>query len=128
MIFKILLVSICMGNFILSEDLQVFKLKNGTKIKGEIVLENDSSYEIDSRFGLVQIDKKDIKKMECRVFLNDGNIMVGSKISSSDQQIILDTEMGVFKIRKEDYFLCLPSIRSDIFLPLSLFLFLLIIK
>lgn len=128
MIFKILLVSICIGNFILSEDLQVFKLKNGTKIKGEIVLENDSSYEIDSRFGLVQIDKKDIKKMECRVFLNDGNIMVGSKISSSDQQIILDTEMGVFKIRKEDYFLCLPSIRSDIFLPLSLFLFLLIIK
>ena len=128
MIFKILLVSICIGNFILSEDLQVFKLKNGTKIKGEIVLENDSSYEIDSRFGLVQIDKKDIKKMECRVFLNDGNIMVGSKISSSDQQIILDTEMGVFKIKKEDYFLCLPSIRSDIFLPLSLFLFLLIIK
>ena len=128
MTFKILLVSICMGNFILSEDLQVFKLKNGTKIKGEIVLENDSSYEIDSRFGLVQIDKKDIKKMECRVFLNDGNIMVGSKISSSDQQIILDTEMGVFKIRKEDYFLCLPSIRSDIFLPLSLFLFLLVIK
>ena len=128
MTFKILLVSICIGNFILSEDLQVFKLKNGTKIKGEIVLENDSSYEIDSRFGLVQIDKKDIKKMECRVFLNDGNIMVGSKISSSDQQIILDTEMGVFKIRKEDYFLCLPSIRSDIFLPLSLFLFLLVIK
>ena len=104
MIFKILLVSICIGNFILSEDLQVFKLKNGTKIKGEIVLENDSSYEIDSRFGLVQIDKKDIKKMECRVFLTDGNIMVGSKISSSDQQIILDTEMGVFKIKKEDYF------------------------
>ena len=128
MIFKILLVSICIGNFILSEDLQVFKLKNGTKIKGEIVLENNSSYEIDSRFGLVQIDKKDIKKMECRVFLNDGNIMVGSKISSSDQQIILDTEMGVFKIKKEDYFLCLPSIRSDIFLPLSLFLFLLVIK
>jgi len=128
MIFKILLVSICIGNFILSEDLQVFKLKNGTKIKGEIVLENDSSYEIDSRFGLVQIDKKDIKKMECRVFLNDGNIMVGSKISSSDQQIILDTEMGIFKIKKEDYFLCLPSIRSDIFLPLSLFLFLLVIK
>ena len=128
MTFKILLVSICIGNFIFSEDLQVFKLKNGTKIKGEIVLENDSSYEIDSRFGLVQIDKKDIKKMECRVFLNDGNIMVGSKISSSDQQIILDTEMGIFKIKKEDYFLCLPSIRSDIFLPLSLFLFLLVIK
>ena len=30
MIFKILLVSICIGNFIFSEDLQVFKLKNGT--------------------------------------------------------------------------------------------------
>ena len=100
MTFKILLVSICIGNFILSEDLQVFKLKNGTKIKGEIVLEDDSSYEIDSRFGLVQIDKKDIKKMECRVFLNDGNIMVGSKISSSDQQIILDTEIASLDFKK----------------------------
>mgnify|MGYP001372162522 CR=1 FL=1 len=128
MIFRILLFSICIGNFIFSEDLQVFKLKNGTKIKGEIVLENESYYEIDSRFGLIQVDKKDIKKMECRIFLTDGNIMIGSKISSSDKQIILDTEMGIFKIKKEDYFLCLPSIRSDIFLPLSLFCFLVFIK
>ena len=103
-------------------------MKNGTKIKGEIISENDSFYEIDSRFGLVHIDKKDIKKMECRIFLSDGNIMVGSKISSSDEEIILDTEMGIFKIKKEDYFLCLPSIRSDIFLPLSLFALLFLIK
>lgn len=128
MILKILLASICIGSFILSEDLQVFKLKNGTKIKGEIISENDSFYEIDSRFGLVQIDKKDIKKIECRIFLSDGNIMVGNKISSSDEEIILDTEMGIFKIKKEDYFLCLPSIRSDVFLPLSLFSILFLIK
>ena len=126
--FKMLLFSICIVSFIFPEDLQVFKLKNGTKIKGEIISENDSFYEVDSRFGLIQVDKKDIKRMECRIFLTDGNIMVGQKISSSDKQIILDTEIGVFKVKKEDYFLCLPSIRSDIFLPVSLFLFLWIIK
>ena len=38
--------------------------------------------------------------MECRVFLNDGNIMVGSKISSSDQQIILDTEIASLDFKK----------------------------
>ena len=115
MIFRILLFSICISNFIFPEDLQVFKLKNGTRIKGEIASENDSYYEINSRFGLIQINKKDIKKMECKVFLNDGNIMIGSKISSSKEQIILDTEMGVFKIDKDDYYVCIPSINNNIY-------------
>ena len=115
MIFRILLFSICIVSFIFSEDSQVFKLKNGAKIKGEIVSENDSHYEINSRFGLIQIDKKDIKKMECKVFLKDGNIMIGSKISSSKEQIILDTEMGIFKIKKEDYYLYIPSINNNIY-------------
>ena len=128
MIIRILLFYLCIGTLCFSKDLQVFKLKNGTKIKGEIIAENDSSYEIDSRFGLVQIEKKDIKRTECRVFLTDGNIMIGSKVSSSDDQIILDTEMGVFKIKKEDYFLCVPSLRRDVFFPLSIFLLLWIIK
>ena len=116
MIIRILFFSICISSFIFPEDLQVFKLKNGVKIKGEITSENDSSYEINSSFGLVQIDKKDIKKTECKIFLNDGNIMVGSKISSSKNEIILDTDLGVFKIKKDDYFLCLPNIHNDIFL------------
>ena len=115
MIFKILLFSVCISNFIFCEDLQVFKLKNGTKIKGEIASENDLYYEINSRFGLIQIAKKDIKKMECKVFLNDGNIIVGSKISFSKEHIILDTEIGVFKIDKDDYYLCIPNINNNIY-------------
>ena len=95
MIFKIFLFNIVICSFIVCEDLQVFKLKNGTKIKGEIASENDVSYEINSRFGLVQINKKDIKKIECKIFLNDGNIMVGSKISSSKEHVILDNDLVV---------------------------------
>ena len=115
MILKIILFCICICNFIFCEDLQEFKLKNGTKIKGEIASENELFYEVNSRFGLVQIDKKDIKKMECKFFLNDGNVMVGNKISSSKEQVIIETEMGVFKIKKDDYYLCIPSINNDIY-------------
>ena len=50
--------------------------------------------------------------------MNNGNILVGSKISSSENELILDTDMGVFKIKKDDYFLCIPSIRSDIYFVL----------
>ena len=39
----------------------------------------------------------------------EGNILVGSKISSSENELILDTDMGVFKIKKDDYFLCIQQ-------------------
>ena len=50
--------------------------------------------------------------------MNNGNILVGSKISSSENELILDTDMGVFKIKKDDYFLCIPSIKSNIYFGL----------
>ena len=101
-----------------AKDLQTFKLEDGTKITGKVISEENEIFEVETEFGLVQIDKKDIKKYQCKVFMNNGNILVGSKISSSENELILDTDMGVFKIKKDDYFLCIPSIRSDIYFVL----------
>ena len=101
-----------------SNDEHSFKLKNGTKIIGNIISENDEVYELDTKMGLVQISKKDIKKFECIFFMNDGNVLVGKKVSSSENEIILDTEIGVFKISKTDYYLWLPRFSNQVYISL----------
>ena len=54
-------------------------------------------FEVETEFGLVQIEKKDIKKYQCKVFMNDGNILVGSKISSSENVGILTSLCSIVR-------------------------------
>ena len=103
-------------SFLLSEEKHTFKLQNGTKIKGIITLEDDFMFEVDTEFGLVQIEKKDVKKNEYKIYLKSGNILTGNKVSSSENEFIIDTELGVFKISKDDYYVAIPSIHNDFFL------------
>ena len=113
----VLLISLFLSAFF-AKDLQTFKLEDGTKITGKVISGENEIFEVETEFGLVQIEKKDIKEYQCKVFMNNGNILIGSKISSSENELILDTDMGVFKIKKEDYFLCIPKIKSDIYFGL----------
>ena len=113
----VLLIALFLSAFF-AKDLQTFKLENGTKITGKVISEENEIFEVETEFGLVQIEKKDIKKYQYKVFMNNGNILVGSKISSSENELILDTDMGVFKIKKDDYFLCIPRIKSNIYFSL----------
>ena len=76
---------------VLAEEKHSFRLEDGSKVIGYIVSEDEDIYELDTKFGLIQIEKKDIKKFECIYFLNDGNVLVGNKISSSDSEVILNT-------------------------------------
>jgi len=101
-----------------SQEQHSFKLEDGTKISGYIVSEDDNLYEVDTKLGLIQVEKKDIKKFQCIFFMNDGNILVGSKVSSSENEIILSTDLGVFKIQKEDYFLWLPKFNNEGYIAL----------
>ena len=119
--FKILFF-IMFISILVSDNSQTFKLQNGTKITGVIISESDSMFEVDTKLGIIQIFKKDIKKQQCRVFLNDGNILIGHKISSSKEKLILDTDMGIFKINKEDYFLCIPNIKNEVFFIMMFFI------
>lgn len=101
-----------------SQEEHSFKLQDGSKIIGHIISEDDNVYEVDTKLGLVQIEKKDIKNFECMFFMNDGNILVGSKVSSSENEIILSTDLGVFKIKKDDYFLWLPKFSNEGYITL----------
>ena len=113
--FKILLL-LSFFLIVLAREEYSFKLENGTKIQGYIVSENDSIYEVDTNLGLVQFEKKDIKKFECMYFMNNGNILVGDKVSSSENEVILNTDLGVFKIKKDDYFLWLPNLSNEAYI------------
>ena len=101
-----------------SSDEQTFKMEDGSKILGTIISEDDSIFEIETTLGIVQIEKRDIKKSKWKFFMNDGNILVGNKISQSDTEIILDADIGIFKIKKEDYFLTIPIIGDRVYLAL----------
>ena len=103
-------------SFLLSKEEHTFKLQNGTKIKGIIMSEDDSIFEVDTEFGLVQIEKKDVRKNEYKVYLKSWNILTGNKISDSKNEFIIDTELGVFKLNKDDYYIAMPCIHNDIFL------------
>ncbi len=99
-----------------SENLQTFRLNDGTKIMGTILSEDDSVFEIETSLGIIQVEKRDIKKSKWKFFMNDGTILVGNKVSESETEVIIDTDMGVFKIKKEGYFLTMPIIGERILL------------
>lgn len=105
-------------SIIFSKEEHTFKLENGSKIKGIITFEDDSIFEVNSEFGLVQIDKSDIKKNEYKIYLKSWNILTGNKISDSDNEFIIDTKLGTFTISKDDYYLAIPSIHNDSYLVL----------
>ena len=103
---------------LLSENLQTFRMEDGTKIIGTILSENDTVFEIETSLGIVQIEKGDIKKAKWKFFMNDGTILVGNKVSDSDTEVIIDADVGVFKIGKENYYLSIPIIDDRIYLGL----------
>ena len=101
-----------------AQDVQTFRMEDGTKIIGTILSENDTVFEIETSLGIVQIEKRDIKKSKWKFFMNDGTILVGNKVSDSDTEVIIDADIGVFKIKKDNYYLSIPIIDDRIYLGL----------
>jgi len=93
-------------------------MEDGTKIIGTVISENDTVFEIETSFGIVQVEKRDIKKSKWKFFMNDGTILVGNRVSDSDTEVIINADIGVFKIKKEDYFLTIPILSDRIYLAL----------
>ena len=50
--------------------------------------------------------------------MNDGTILVGNKITDSDTEVIIDADIGVFKIQKDDYYLTIPILDDRIYLSI----------
>ena len=105
-------------SYLFPQDVQTFRMEDGTKIIGTILSENDTVFEIETALGIVQIEKRDIKKSKWKFFMNDGTILVGNKVSDSDTEVIIDADIGVFKIKKDNYYLSIPVIDDRIYLGL----------
>ena len=103
---------------LLSENLQTFRMEDGTKIIGTVISENDSVFEIETSLGIVQIEKRAIKKSRWKFYMNDGTILVGNRVANSDIEVIIDTDIGVFKLQKEDYYLTIPIFNDPVYLVL----------
>ena len=102
--FKLLLFTtfiISISNFVNAQD-QTFKLKDGTIIVGFIKQETESDIEVQTKFGIVTINKSELILTEYIVKLQSGETLVGIKMEEDSETIKLKTQMGVLTIQKSD--------------------------
>ena len=81
---------------------KTFYLKSGDKVSGNITAETDSTYAIETTFGSVTINKKDIKPEEAIVYLKSGDKLKGVILSESDEGIKVKAQFGEVSISKEE--------------------------
>ena len=74
---------------------QTFKLKNGTVIIGKVQEETDLTMQVQTKFGLITINKDDLIYTEFKIHLNSGETVSGIKEADNAESIILKTSMAV---------------------------------
>lgn len=80
----------------------VLQLKNGDKISGSVVSENDSAVVMMTSFGQVTIPRSSIKPLSITVYLKDGNILSGDVITKTSGYVVLSTAFGVVTINHDN--------------------------
>lgn len=81
---------------------RTIQLKNGDKITGAVLSDNDTLIVLKTSFGEVTIQKSDIKLQSITLFLKDGSILSGEILSRDDQHFSLHTSYGIVVIDKEN--------------------------
>jgi len=79
-----------------------FLLIDGTVIQGEITSESDISITVQTKYGKIDIKKRDLVQLEYEVELNSGEKFTGLKIADTISDITLKTNMGQLTIQKSD--------------------------
>jgi hypothetical protein len=97
---SILLMFLFYSGIIFAQE-KTFYLKSGDKVSGTITAETDSTYAIETTFGSVTINKKDIKPEEAIVYLKSGDKLKGVILSESDEGIKVKAQFGEVSISKE---------------------------
>ena len=97
---SILLMFLYCSGIIFAQE-KTFYLKSGDKVSGTITAETDSTYAIETTFGSVTINKKDIKPEEAIVYLKSGDKLKGVILSESDEGIKVKAQFGEVSISKE---------------------------
>ena len=99
--FYLILSSLILITSIFSQD-ETYKLKDGTVIVGTIQEETNSTLIVQTKFGLVTINKSELIQIQYEVKLKSGETLVGIKISENSESIILKTQMGELTIQRSD--------------------------
>jgi len=81
---------------------QTFTLIDGTVIIGTIQDETDLTMQVQTKFGLVTINKSELIETQYEVKLKSGETLVGIKIGENPESIILKTIMGELTIQRSD--------------------------
>ena len=89
---KTILLMLLFYSGILFAQEKTFYLKSGDKVSGNITAETDSTYAIETTFGSVTINKKDIKPEEAIIYLKSGDKLKGLILSESDEGIKVKAE------------------------------------
>tara|TARA_B100001250_G_scaffold91081_2_gene75737 strand:+ start:376 stop:1695 length:1320 start_codon:yes stop_codon:yes gene_type:complete len=96
------LVLILSFNFLIAQDNQEFKLKDGTIINGIPVNEDEEQITVATKYGSVIIKKSELFKSTYEITLKDGDILTGVKLSETNLEIIIQSKLGKLKILKSD--------------------------
>ncbi|MBT3762700.1 MAG: hypothetical protein HON84_03365, partial [Candidatus Marinimicrobia bacterium] len=80
---------------------KTFFLKSGDKVSGTLTAETDSTFTVETSFGSVTINKKDIKQEEAIIYLKSGDKLKGVILSESDEGIKVKAQFGEVDIPKE---------------------------
>jgi len=81
---------------------QTFTLIDGTVIIGTIQEETDVTMQVQTKFGIVTINKRELIQIQYEVKLKSGETLVGIKIGENPESIILKTQMGELTIQRAD--------------------------
>ena len=79
-----------------------FTLIDGTVIKGTIQEETDSTLLVQTKFGIVTINKSELIETQYEVKLKSGETLVGVKIGEDTESIKLKTQFGELTIQRSD--------------------------
>ncbi len=92
-ITKLIFISIILIGSIFAQE-KTFHLKSGDTVTGSVKSETDSTYVIDTAFGEITINKKDVKQEEAFIFLKSGDKLRGIIVSESDEGVTVKAKFG----------------------------------
>ena len=95
-----ILITALMGSLFAQE--KTFHLKSGDQVTGSVKSQTDSTYVVETAFGVFTIPKSDLKPKNVVITLNSGDIIRGEMINRSKDKIVIKSTLGEIAISTEN--------------------------
>ena len=92
---------VVISTLLFSQDTKEFHIKSGDRVSGVVTEETDSTYTIETAFGAVTINKKDIRQQEAFIFLKSGDKLRGIILSESEEGVNVKAQFGEVFISRD---------------------------